>query len=207
MYLFNRSRIARTDKIVEATGWAVEIAATASAVTGVEIGVWSEVLGTDMGRISWTANFETLTAWEALGDQLVADAGYMSAVVTGNDFFTDAVSDGMVELIHGATGTAPKYQYASVVSATATNGNFGAAMAHGVALATAASAAGGLNTVFAADVTGAYAGVKWITGAADIAAMEASRHAINADPSILELLDAGGHLFMDAVTVMYRRIA
>ncbi len=207
MYLFNRSRIARADKLVEATGWAVEIAATASAVTGVDIEVWSPLLAADMGRTVWTANFETLVAWETLGNQLVADAGYMSAVATGNDYFHGPVADAMVELVHGGAEETARFEYASVVTASATNGNFAAAMQHGVALASAASAAGGVNTLFAVDVTGPYAGVQWLTGYTDVASMEASRHAVNADPNILALLDAGGHLFIDAATSLYRRIA
>ncbi|MGB8862018.1 MAG: hypothetical protein WCC60_22370 [Ilumatobacteraceae bacterium] len=208
MYLFNRTRSARTESIMEATTWAVEIAAKASSISGVEVALWASVLSDDIGRLSWTARFDDLAQWETLGNKLVADEDYVASVVGAANLFTGPVSDGMVEVVHGGSaGPIPRFEYVTVVSATATNGNFAAAMAQGVALADAASAASGLNTVFTVDVTGNYAGVRWITGAPNVAALEAARHAVNADGTVLQLLDSGGHLFIDGATAVHHRIA
>lgn len=208
MYLFNRTRSARTESIMEATAWGVEIAAKASAISGVEIALWASALSDDIGRLSWTARFDDLAQWDDLGNKLIADEAYMASIAGAADLFSGPVRDGMVEIVHGAAATPPpRFEYVTVISATATSGNFADALAHGVALASAASAASGMNSLFTVDVTGNFGGVKWITGYPDVASMEAARHAVNADPTVLQLLDAGGRLFVDGSTAVHRRIA
>ncbi|MEQ1698756.1 MAG: hypothetical protein ABMA25_01540 [Ilumatobacteraceae bacterium] len=208
MYLFNRSRCARPEKIFEATAWAVEIGVAAGAAMGQEIAVWSSVLSEDIGRITWSTRYDTLGEWDAAGLKAVEDAAYLAGLAGADGLFDGPVRDGMVEIVHGASATPPpKFEYVTIISATATGGNFADAMAHGVALASAASAASGLNSLFAVDVTGNFGGVKWITGYPDIASMEAARHAVNSDPTVLQLLDAGGRLFADGSTAVHRRIA
>lgn len=208
MYLFNRSRCARPEKIFEATAWAIEIGAKAGAAMGHEIAVWSSLISEDVGRITWSTRYDTLADWETAGLKAIADDGYVTGLAGADGLFDGPVRDGLVEIVHGASaGAVPKFEYVTIISATATGGSFADAMAHGVALASAASAASGLNTVFTVDVTGNFGGVKWITGYPNIASMEAARHAVNADPTVLQLLDAGGRLFVDGSTAVHRRIA
>jgi len=142
------------------------------------------------------------------GGKLAADADYGAAVAGGGELFTGSVADGLLNVISGMPSEPTDYAYVTAVHATAANGQIGAAMQQGVALAAAATATGGLNTVFGAEVTGQYGGVRWLTGAPSIAAMEESMHAINGDPSFLALVDAGGAVYQpNATQALFRRIS
>ena len=79
---------------------------------------------------------------------------------------------------------------------------------YGVVRFAEAAREAGLPTVFGAEVTGQYGGVRWLTGAPSIAAMEESMHAINGDPSFLALVDAGGAVYQpNATQALFRRIS
>lgn len=56
-------------------------------------------------------------------------------------------ADGMLNLISGMTDEAADFAYVAVVQATAANGQIGAAMQQGVALAAAATKTGGILVV------------------------------------------------------------
>ena len=222
MYLFNRSRVARPDTLPSALAWAVDIAGRASSVAGIQVSTWMSMLSQEGGTIVWSAGFDTLSDWEAAFGKLAADADYGAAVAGGGELFTGSVADGLLNVISGMPSEPTDYAYVTAVHATAANGQIGAAMQQGVALAAAATATGGLNTVFGAEVpwlalwlrelgaevTGQYGGVRWLTGAPSIAAMEESMHAINGDPSFLALVDAGGAVYQpNATQALFRRIS
>ncbi|MDP2289886.1 MAG: hypothetical protein Q8M22_01770 [Actinomycetota bacterium] len=207
MYLFNRGRVAHPDHFTDAVAWAVDIAGKASSVAGVQVEAWASVLSPDAGTIVWTAVFDTLTDCEAAMDKLGADSAYNAAVTSGAPLFTGTVTDGLLNLITGPTGTEPDYAYVASVQAVAANGQIAAAMQHGVAIAAAATATGGLTTMFGAEVTGPYGGVRWLTGAPSIAALEASMVAVNSDPAFVALVDGGGGVFQPgAQQLLFRRI-
>jgi autotransporter adhesin len=208
MYLFSRTRTAHPGHFTAALTFATEITATASAVTGLEISAWTSVMSPSAGEIAWTAFFETLADWEVATDKLGADATYNSAVENADGLFMGPVIDQMASLLSPLPEGEPDATYVSVVTAVAANGHIGAAVQHGLAIATAATELGGVATSFALATTGAYGGVSWFTGAPTIAALEAAANAINADPAFLELVDSGGDLFQTGATqTMYRRIA
>ena len=208
MYLFNRSRVARPDTLPSALAWAVDIAGRASSVAGIQVSTWMSMLSQEGGTIVWSAGFDTLSDWEAAFGKLAVDADYGAAVAGGGELFTGSVADGLLNVISGMPSEPTDYAYVTAVHATAANGQIGAAMQQGVALAAAATATGGLNTVFGAEVTGQYGGVRWLTGAPSIAAMEESMHAINGDPSFLALVDAGGAVYQpNATQALFRRIS
>ena len=208
MYLFNRSRVARPDTLPSALAWAVDIAGRASSVAGIQVSTWMSMLSQEGGTIVWSAGFDTLSDWEAAFGKLAADADYGAAVAGGGELFTGSVADGLLNVISGMPSEPTDYAYVTAVHATAANGQIGAAMQQGVALAAAATATGGLNTVFGAEVTGQYGGVRWLTGAPSIAAMEESMHAINGDPSFLALVDAGGAVYQpNATQALFRASA
>jgi hypothetical protein len=208
MYLFSRTRAADPGRFTAALAFATEITATARAVTGLEISAWTSVMSPSAGDIVWTAFFETLAEWEVATDKLAADAVYNSAVEQADELFTGPVIDQMASLLSPLGEGEPEATYVAVVTAVAANGQIGAAVQHGLAIAEAATKLGGLNTVFAMATTGPYGGVSWFSGAPTIAALQAAEDAINADPAFVELVDSGGNLFQTGATqTIYRRLA
>ena len=82
-----------------------------------------------------------------------------------------------------------------------------AAMAGGVELAAEATRLGGLPVMFLTSVTGAYGAVSWIFGAADLAAIEAARTALNGDATFGALIDRHGPSYREGgVSTVHRRI-
>jgi hypothetical protein len=208
MYLFSRTRSAHPGQFPAALAFANEITAKASAITGLEIGAWTSVMSPSAGDIVWTAFFETLAEWEAASDKLAADADYNSAVEKADGLFAGPVIDQMASLLSPLPEGEPDATYVAAVTAVAANGQVGAAVQHGLAIAESATKIGGLTTVFAMATNGPYGGVSWFTGAPTIAALEAAFNAINGDPGFLQLVDSGGNLFQTGATqTTYRRVA
>jgi hypothetical protein len=208
MYLFSRSRVAHPAHSTDALGFAAEIATKATQSSGVQIDAWASVLSPDAGTIVWTAWFEHLADWEMAGDKLSTDAVYLDMIKQADHMFTGAVTDSLATIISGALDpNAPPASYVAVVNAVCANGQIAAAMQQGVAIAEAATRISGMTTMFAVSNTGSYGGVAWFTGAPDIATLEAGEHAVNSDPSFIELVDSGGALFQNgAAQSMFRRI-
>ena len=207
MYLFTRTRTAHPGHFMTAMTFATEITATARAVSGVEIHAWISVMSPSAGDIVWTAWFDTLADWEVATDKLGADAAYNSAVEKSDGLFTGPVIDQMASLLSPLPEGEPDATYVTVVTAVAANGQIGAAVQFGLAMAETATKLGGLNTSFAMATTGPYGGVMWFTGAPTIAAMDAAANAFNSDPAFLQLVDSGGNLFQNGATqTTYRRI-
>jgi len=208
MYLFTRMRTVDPGHFGAALGFAAEITATATAISGAQINAWGSVMSPNAGTLAWTAWFESLADWETAVDKLSADASYNSTVEKAAGLFTGPVTDQMASLLSPAPEGGPDANYVSVVTAVAANGQIGAAVQHGLAIAEAATKVGGLNTMFAMATTGPYGGVMWFSGAPTIAEMDAATNAINSDPSFLTLVDSGGQLYQNgAEQVVYRRIA
>lgn len=206
MYLFSRGRTAQSGRANEAMGLAVEVAAKASAVAGIEVSAWASVLSPSAGTIIWSAWFEHLTDWEAATGKLGADTSYIDMVAGMDGAFTGPVVDNLMMLVHGEP-PAENPTYVASVEAVSSHGHIVEAVAHGVALAEAATRIGGLTTMFAVGSTGPYGGVGWFTVAPDIASMEAGEQKVNSDPSFLALVDSGGTLYQPgAQQTMYRRL-
>jgi hypothetical protein len=208
MYIFNRTRVARSERFTDAAAWAVDIAGKASAVSGLQVGAWTSVMGPGAGTISWTTLVDSLADFEVATDKLIVDAGYNAAVATGDDLFTAGTDDGMLSVLTDISPDGQEINYVAIVQATAAVGQVAAAVEHGLALAAAASAVGGLTTWFGTSVTGAYGGVEWVTGAPTLAALEGMMNAVNSDPKFIALVDAGGHTYAPGATQsIFRRLA
>ncbi len=208
MYIFNRTRIARPERFSDAVVWSIDIAGKASSASGLPIEVWTSVMGVGAGTIAWTTSVESLAEFEVATDKLAGDAAYNEAGNSGHDLFTGGVDDGMLNVLSEVAADGPELTHVAVVSATAAVGQLAAAMQHGLAIASAANATSELTTWFGAEVTGAYGGVRWLTGAPSIAALEASMIAVNSDPAFVALVDAGGTNFVPgAIQTIYRRLA
>jgi len=200
MYLFNRTRSARPEKFTEAMTWAVQIAEKASSILGTKVSVWGTVLSPDISTLSWTCAFDTLADWADRSAGLAADQDYASSVTAAAPLFHGPVSDSMSGLISGMSGNPEANNFVAVVRATAASGHLAGAVQHGAALAAAATATGGLNTVFGSSVTGNYGGVIWLTGAPTMAELEASMNKTNADPAFVALVDSGAANFQPNAT-------
>jgi hypothetical protein len=159
-----------------------------------------------LGRIVWTISLDSLKELEEFDDLLAADTAWNGWVAAQDGYYTGAVDDMLMSMIHVAPEGAPP-AYVSVVNATAANGMLSKAMAAGVEAAMLLTRLTGLPTNFGSNVTGPYGGVMWTTYAPDMAAVEAANTAMASSPEFMELVDRLGPLYNPGgVTTLYRRL-
>jgi hypothetical protein len=164
------------------------------------------VMSRDVGLISWASMVEHLSDVETATDKLAIDGPFNDFIEENDAVFVGPVSDMLAQIVSGAAdpgGELPAY--AATVQATCANGHLADGMAAGVELAAEATRIGGLTTMFLATATGDYGGVAWITGAPDLAALEASEARVNSDSGFVALADRVTHAYLPHGTMTIRR--
>jgi hypothetical protein len=209
MYLFTRQRRTDPGEPLKAMEWAVEATAKAKEVTGREIDAWTAVMSPQVGTVVWSLWADHLAEIEAAGDALAADAAFMKLVEKGDDYFDGPLEDGLASLVHGAPDPdAPPPNYVVVATAVAAPGRLGAAITSGIEIADLATRVSGQDTLFVVGSTGPYGQMAWLTGAPDLATVEAGEAALMADPDWIDLLERVGTDYQpNAAQAIYRRIA
>lgn len=196
MYLFTRRVRVRSGSVPDAMAWATGIAEKAQQITGLDIGVYTETWGPEVGSTAFTTLVPDLAALEAAGDKLAVDNAYLDLVTQGQQFAPDGASDRLLRIVHPspeellAAPEAPPPSYASVVTTSARAGSFKRAVELGVEIAQRATAVSGQPTLFLVDTTGIYGGVNWMSGYADVQALEAAETAIQMDESFAAFIDS-----------------
>jgi hypothetical protein len=193
MYLFSRStRIADGDGLT----WAVTMTEHAKRVTGLDIGLWGQVWSPEFGRIAWTTFVPDLATLAAAGDKMNADAAMTAAGAAGAVHTTGGIDDALFNVIHGELDpSAPQAEYVTTVAGVCASGALAKGMTTGVELAQRAEKITGTPTLFAANVTGVYGGVGWMTGFATIEALEAAQQAMAVDEDWAKQVDKAGSVY------------
>ena len=206
MYLFSRTTRLTSPAALE---WAVDIGALAGEVSGQHIDLWGTAYSPGFGTIAWTAWFEQLSALQAMTEALESSDAYATKAAEGAELIEGGIDDAIAQLIAGEPDGSDAF--VSTVRAACAGGNIGRAMSCGAELAELATRITGKPTVFVRSITGAYGGVGWLTGAADLAEFQANQEALAAEPSWLKTVDATEGAFVEDVAVtqatLYRKIS
>ena len=189
MYIFTRTAQLAPGKTRAAMAWAVGITEQVNKVTELDVSLWTPVFSRAIGRLVWSTIVESLTQLEAAEAKLLAEDRYITEVDRGAEFTTDGIDDALASLVRFNPDPNRRPQYVAVVDATVAPGSFGRAIEVGVEIADRATRVSGLETTFAAGVTGAYGGVVWITGATSLDELQAGENAINGDQDFVAYLD------------------
>jgi hypothetical protein len=207
MYLFTRSRRIAPGAITEAMEWVVKATEDVRRITGQQVDAWVAVMSPEVGTVVWTLFTEHLTDVEAAGDKLAADTVFNRMVQDADGYFDGPMSDALATIVHGEVDPDQPSNYVAVVTAVAANGRLTDAVSGGIELAQAATRIGGQDTAFAVGSTGPYGAVMWFTGSPDLATLEASEAAVNADPEFLGMVDRIGTAYAPgAMQTIYRRV-
>ncbi len=196
MYLFARNGTAAPDRLFEATAFAIEIAAKASSIAGVEIAAWRTEYGGPLTGLGWTVVHESHAAAGAVGEKLLADAGYVEAVQAAAPLFTGPGEDILAQIVASGGNGGHRGEYSSIVMAQCAAGKIGQAMAYGVEMMNDVVRITGRDSIFTRSMYGPWASVAWFSLAASLDEVEAATAALSADPDHLGKLDAGGGLFL-----------
>jgi hypothetical protein len=208
MYLFTRRTRLAPGHGTAGVDWARSVAKKARALTGHELRLWGNAYSAGVGTIWWSGWFDGLDALERFGDALEADPAMEKLTNAGTRYTEGGFDDRLGEPAYGSCLAASAH-YVDGVSAIAGIGCPERVLAAGVAIARRTEQVSGHPTTFCRAVTGRAGAVMWLTAYESAATMETARHELEADPTLLELLDASRSCFAEAPRVehtIYRRL-
>jgi hypothetical protein len=207
MYLFARTRSVNPGSFRAGLAAAVEGGAKASEIIGSPVFVWTSIFSPTTGSVMWSMRVDNLEELLTAGDALAADDGFDEWSKDSDALFSGPFSDVVSQVIYGEP-TGPPAPFISVVSATCANGSLSEGMGIGVEIAEMATSLTSSPTMFIAPLFGEYGAVGWISGAADLATLEADNAILSTDSEWLKLVDRAGHAFAPGVTgTLMRRLA
>lgn len=206
MYLFSRTTRLSSPAGLE---WAAAIGALAGEVSGRHIDLWGTAYSPGYGTIAWTTWVEQLSALQAMTEALEGNDAYAAKAAEGAELIEGGIDDAIAQVIAGEPDGPDAF--VSAVRAACAAGNIERGIGCGVELAEMARQITGRSTVFVRSVTGAYGGVGWLTGAADLAEFQADQEALAAEPSWLKTIDSTEGAFVEDVAVtqatLYRKLS
>lgn len=208
MYLF--ARALRLTGGPEALAWCNEVCDKVRQVSDFPLQLWAGVYGPEFGTVHFTTWVPDLAAMESGADKLMVDSGYQALQQKGAQFSQGMPDDTMNQLVYGEPDPDADPTYVTGQQAVCSSGNLVRGMTVAVGIAEHASKATGNTTLVMRPITGAYGSVGWITGLADIAAVQASEEALAAS-GFAEFLDreAKGVYTEDAAVTqgrLYRKL-
>ena len=212
MYLFSRQVRIAPGHTRQSLEWAIAQTERVNTITGLPVGLFMQVFSPDVGMIGWSTFIPDLATLESAGDKLNVDDAMVSATDSGAAFIVGGAEDRLAQVIYGSPDPERQVEYVSVVHAVCASGNMTKGMELGAEITARAEKVTGTPGMFLADVTGTYGGVSWISGYADVQAMEASQQAMAADANFAKYIDKetkGVYAEEPGLTtqLIYRRIA
>lgn len=171
MYLFNRTRQAKSDRLIDATAGAVEIATKVTQLTGLEIYVWTFRFGQPVGTMMWSARLEHQADLFTATEKMAADPGYIDMAMGMADLYEGNGVDAMFTVVSGTPSDSPS-KFIQLTQATMSNGKYAEAMAFGVDMQEFIATERGQPTMFGASTYGGFADVGWIVGADSVAQID-----------------------------------
>jgi hypothetical protein len=189
MYLYSRRAQLAPGHIAPAMAWATSITELVTRVSGLPVQLWTSTLSPGVGTLIWSTWVPDLTALEAAFDKLGVDPGFQESSDAGAAFLTGGADDSVVAILSGDPDLTRQITYVAGVGSVAKGGSAAKAVEVGIKLATMATKITGETTLFGTPVTGPYGAVEWITGYADIAALEAAQQKLSSDASWLKVID------------------
>lgn len=191
MYLFSRRARLTGGRARDAMEWATQVCDKVNQVTDLDVTLYGQVFGRDVGTVSWTCTVDDLTQLEAAQDKLLVDDVFAETIERGAEFMTDGPHDSLVQIVHGEKDPNQHIEYVSTVHSVCALGGLQRGIELGMQIAQKATELGGFPTLFGLHTTGTYGGVAWFTGAPSLADLQSSEAKVNSDPSFIELIDKG----------------
>lgn len=209
MYTFSRRLVAPPARAAAAMARTVEISEVTSAITGLPVSTWVTWLSPEANTIVWSATAESLADLEAAFDKSAVDDGFQRLIAAAEPLLPGMAVDSLAKVVYSDPITIPGAtpEYVSVVRSTARSGRVREALSAGAQLAQHATDVTGVPMSFLVEVTGAFGGLRWVSGGSSVAEVEHSLAELTDDLGWLELVDSVGPVFAAGTRQdIYRRI-
>lgn len=195
MYLFNRTRQAKADRILEAMPSAVSIAEKVTQITGIDIYVWSYRFGAPMGTIMWSCRLDSRAQLFEANEKMMADATYIDMAMSMAELYEGPTVDGLFRVISGTPSPEPR-DFIEITQATMANGKYAEAMQFGVDMQQYVADELGTPTMFGAMQHGGFADVGWIQGFETIDEVDAAAEWNMTNEGYHERVNSAADLFV-----------
>jgi len=169
--------------------WALAQTEKVNQITGLPVGLFMQVFSPEVGVLRWSTFVPDLATLEAAGDKLNADDTFMAATDRGAALTMGGADDRLAQVLYGEADPNRQIEYVTAVRAVCATGNVGRGLELGAEIAQRVEKITGTPGLFLADVTGTYGGVGWVSGHANVQAMEAAQQALAADSSWVKYID------------------
>lgn len=189
MYIFSRRVQMSGAHARKSTKWAVEQTARVNSISGLEFTLWADTYGPRVGSLLFSTMVPDLATMLAATNTLMGNDDYLKSIEQGSEYMVGHPEDTLIQIVNEMADPGKEVNFVAVVSAVIAEGSFGRAPGICLEIADRASKITGLPTLFGVDTTGCYGGVRWITGASDIAEVEHASSALATDASFTSYLD------------------
>ena len=211
MYLYSRRVRLTRGRARDAMEWSTQICDLVNKGTDLDMSLYGQVFGRDVGTVAWTCTVDDLTQIEAASDKLTVDDAFAAAIERGAEFQTDGPHDSLIQILHGEPDPTRHVEYVTIVHSVCAIGGFQKGVELGIQIAQKSTELGGQQTSFGMHTTGPNGGVAWITTAPSLAELQEAEAKVNGDPAFIQLVDGGapGAYTGDAWAThqrMYRKI-
>jgi len=211
MYLLSRRVRLSGVRVREAIAHAVEIGQRAKQITGLETTLLTPMFSPGTQTLVFGSVAPDLATLETANDKLMVDDAFNDLVDKGMQYvIPGTMEDALRVVISGPSTMDATAEYYALVRTSIAAGKLADGIELGTEIAKRAEAITGVATTFAADATGIYGGVAWISAYPDVSALERAQMALNGDTSFIEFIDkkAKGVYADDApaAQVVFRRI-
>lgn len=196
MYVFTRTRYAKPKHLNDARGFAIEVAARASKLSGLDVGAWCTTMSAQMGTFLWGVVAPDLKTLHSSLDKMYSDKAYGTFIANGMDWFDVHSEDTVAQIVHGTIDPTRRPMFIASVGAVCANGHITSGIAAGVEIAQRAEKTSGMPTLFVRNVTGLYGGVAWISGYTSMAELEMAEDKTAADHDFAEFVDREASVYL-----------
>jgi hypothetical protein len=209
MELFTRDMVLQGPP-EQVRGWATRIAEKYADVTGIDVAVWSSIVGGAAGHHTWSATIDGSAELVDSSMEAMADASYLQAVEEGRSFFTGPPRDTLyrpyedVEIDDGEPGNV-----CMVTTADAAAGHLGEAVGWALEMGHHVTKLTDIPTLVLGTAAGAYSRITWLAVAEDARAADQADRKSRSDDGYRKLLARGGPYFVDgsARSQLFLRLA
>lgn len=189
MYLFTRSGRLAPGNTRDSMDWALGITEKVNKIIELDVSLYMQIFSPEFGTLGWSCFAPDLTALESATDKLLADDSFVAATDAGAKFLAGGLDDTVYQVLEGAPDPSRQVEYVTAVSAVCANGNIARGLEVGVEISQEVARITGTPGMFLANSTGVYGAVGWVTGHANVQAIDDAQTALTSDPGFMKLID------------------
>lgn len=196
MYIFNRTRQARSSRMLEAIAGGIEAADKVNQITGLDLWVWAVRFGAPVGTITWSTRIESQADVHVAMEKTAADAAYMDLVQGLDEHFEGDTIDTLGRLVAGTPRETPSKYYA-VTMAKMAAGRYAEAIEFSVGLQQFMEAELERPTAFLTSQYGGFSDVAFLMGHDSMDEVEAASEWVATSAEYQERINSAAGLFID----------